>query len=68
MITDLLLKECYLAFEEYFQSLIIDSPENQAQFEDIRAHSLRVVTNSLLLANVLLQTEDEKKIVTMNAS
>ena len=67
MITDLLLKECHLAFEEYFQSLIIDSPENQAQFEDIRAHSLRVVTNSLLLANVLLQTEDEKKIVTMNA-
>lgn len=67
MISDLLLKECYLVFEEYFQSLIIDSPENQHQFEEIRAHSLRVVSNSLLLANVLLQTEEEKRIVTVIA-
>jgi len=67
MITDLLLKECNLVFEEYFQSLIIDSPENQRQFEEIRAHSLRVVDNSLLLAKVLLQTEEEKRIVTVNA-
>ena len=67
MITDLLLKECHLVFEEYFQSLIIDSPENQRQFEEIRAHSLRVVTNSLALAKVLLQTEEENRIVTVNA-
>ena len=67
MITDLLLKECHLVFEEYFQSLIIDSPENQHQFEEIRAHSLRVVTTSLLLANVLLQTEEEKRIATVVA-
>jgi putative nucleotidyltransferase with HDIG domain len=67
MITDLLLKECQLAFEEYFQSLTTDSPENQTQFEEIRAHSLRVVANSLFLANVLLQTEEEKRIATVNA-
>ena len=67
MITDLLLKECHLVFEEYFQSLIIDSPDNQRQFEEIRAHSLRVVTNSQLLAKVLLQTEEEKRIATVNA-
>lgn len=67
MITDLLLKECNLVFEEYFQSLIIDSPDNQHQFEEIRAHSLRVVANSLLLAKVLLQTEEEKRIATVNA-
>lgn len=67
MITELLLKECQLAFEEYFQSLTIDSPENQHQFEEIRAHSLRVVTNSLLLANVLLQTEEEKRMATVIA-
>ena len=67
MITDLLLKECNLVFEEYFQSLIIDSPENQQQFEEIRAHSLRVVANSLSLAKVLLQTEEERRIATVNA-
>ena len=67
MITELLLKECHLVFEEYFQSLIIDSPENQQQFEEIRAHSLRVVTNSISLATVLLQTEDEKRIASVNA-
>lgn len=67
MITDLLLKECHLVFEEYFQSLIIDSPENQRQFEEIRAHSLRVVSHSLELSKVLLQTEEEKRIATVNA-
>jgi putative nucleotidyltransferase with HDIG domain len=67
MITDLILKECHLVFEEYFQSLIIDSPENQRQFEEIRAHSLRVVANSLMLAKILLQTEEEKRIATVNA-
>ncbi|MBC8006145.1 MAG: HD domain-containing protein [Verrucomicrobia bacterium] len=67
MITDIILKECNLAFEEFFQSLIIDFPESQHQFEEIRGHSLRVVSNSLLLANILLQTEDEKRIATINA-
>jgi len=37
------------------------------QFDEIRAHSLRVVTNTLFLANILLQTEDEKRIATVNA-
>jgi putative nucleotidyltransferase with HDIG domain len=67
MITEVILKECRLAFEEFFQSLTIDSPENQHQFEEIRAHSLRVVDNSLLLSNVVLQTEEDKRIATVNA-
>jgi len=67
MITDLIMKECNLAFEEFFQSLTIDFPENQHQFEEIRSHSLRVASNSLLLADVLLQTEDERKIAHINA-
>lgn len=60
MINVELLKECRLEFEEYFQSLITDSPENQLKVEDIRIHSIRVVTNSHLLAQVLLQTEEER--------
>jgi len=67
MITDILLKECNLAFEEFFQSLIIDFPESQHQYEDIRGHSLRVVSNSNMLADVLLQTEEERKIAVINA-
>lgn len=67
MITEVILKECRHAFEEFFQSLTIDSPENQHQFEEIRAHSLRVVANSLLLSNVVLQTEEDKRIATVNA-
>jgi len=67
MITEVILKECRLAFEEFFQSLTIDSPENQHQFEEIRAHSLRVVANSLLLSNIVLQTEEDKRIATVNA-
>lgn len=62
MITDTILKECNLAFEEFFQSLIIDFPENQHQFEEIRGHSLRVVSLSNMLADVLLQTEEERRI------
>jgi len=62
MTTVELLKECRLEFEEYFQSLITDSPENQLRVEDIRTHSLRVAGNSLLLAKVLLQTEEDKHI------
>lgn len=67
MISEELLKECRLAFEEYFQSLTIDSPAYQHEFEEIRAHSLRVVDNSLILSKVVLQTEDERRIATVNA-
>jgi putative nucleotidyltransferase with HDIG domain len=67
MITEELLKECRLAFEEYFQLVTIDSPDNHHKFQDIRAHSLRVVSNSLLLANVVLQTEEEKRLATVIA-
>jgi putative nucleotidyltransferase with HDIG domain len=67
MISEKLLKECHLAFEEYFQSLAIDSPEYQHEFEEIRAHSLRVVNNSRILSNVVLQTEEEKRMAAVNA-
>lgn len=67
MITDLLLKECQLAFEEYFQTLSSDSPENQAQFEEIRAHSLRVLTYTEFLSKTILPTEEEKRIATVIA-
>lgn len=62
MTTVELLKECRLEFEEYFQSLITESSDNQQRVEDIRAHSLRVAGNSLLLAKILLQTEEDKHI------
>lgn len=62
MITLELLKECRLEFEEYFQSLITDSPDNQLRVEDIRTHSLRVAANSSLIARELLSTEEDKYI------
>jgi len=62
MITEELLKECRLEFKKYFQSLIIDSPENQNKVEDIRTHSLRVVNNSLLIAKVVSQTDEDRRI------
>lgn len=67
MITEELLKECRLEFEEYFQSLIIDSPENQNKVEDIRTHSLRVAGNSLLIAKALSQTDEDRRIAEVNA-
>jgi len=67
MITEDLLKECHLEFEEFFQSLIIDSPENKRKFEDIRAHSLQVVNNSLLLAKFVLPTDEDKRIAELTA-
>lgn len=67
MITEELLKECRLEFEEYFQSLIIDSPDNHKRVEDIRAHSLRVASNSLILAKNVLQNEDENRVAEVNA-
>lgn len=59
MITEELLKECRLEFEEHFHSLIIDSSESQRKVEDIRLHSLRVVDNILLLSRFMGQTEEE---------
>lgn len=67
MSTEKLLKNCRIEFNEYFKSLTIDSPDNQHKLEEIRAHSIRVADNSLLLANVVLQTEEEKGIATINA-
>jgi putative nucleotidyltransferase with HDIG domain len=67
MITELVQKECRLAFEEYFQSLTIDSPDFQHEFEEIRAHSLRVVDNSLLLSNAVMQNEEEKRVAAVIA-
>lgn len=62
MVTIELLKECRLEFEENFQSLISDSPESQARVEDVRAHSMRVAANTALLAQSILQAEEEKYI------
>ncbi len=62
MITAMLLKECRLEFEEYFQSILIDSPEIQHKVEDIRTHSLRVVANILLLSKVVLQSDEERQL------
>lgn len=67
MSTEKLLKKCRIEFNEYFKSLTIDSPDNQHKLEEIKAHSIRVADNSLLLANVVLQTEEEKGIATINA-
>lgn len=67
MSTEKLLKKCRIAFDEYFKSLTIDSPDNQHKLEEIKAHSIRVADNSFLLANVVLQTEEEKGIATINA-
>ncbi len=62
MITEELLKECHLEFEEYFQSLISDSHENHQRVEDIRVHTLRVVSNILLLSKVILPNEEDYRI------
>ena len=67
MITEELLKECRLEFEEYFQSLSIDSPENHKKVDEIRAHSLRVASNIKLLVNVVSQTEEDKPIAELIA-
>ena len=62
MISEELLKECRIEFEAYFQSLIVGLPENQKRVEDVRAHSLRVISNSLLLAKSVLQNDEDKRI------
>lgn len=67
MITEKLMKECRLQFDGYFQLLLSDTPENQHAYEEIRAHSLRVVANTLLLSNVVLQSEEDKVIASVIA-
>jgi putative nucleotidyltransferase with HDIG domain len=62
MITEELLKECHLEFDKYFKSLIANSPENKHKLDEIRAHSLRVANNAQLLAKIVLQTEEDKRI------
>ena len=60
MITEILLKECHLEFEEYFKLLIADSAENQSKVDEIRLHSLRVVDNINQLSNAILQSDEDK--------
>ena len=67
MITEDLLKDCHLEFEEFFQSLIMGSPENKHKVEEVRLHSLRVVNNSLLLAKFVLPTDEDKRIAELTA-
>jgi|GEM_PF-676869 len=59
MITEELLKECRLEFEEYFQSLTVDLTENQKRIEDVRSHSMRVQGYIRQISKTVLQTEDE---------
>lgn len=67
MITEELLKECRLEFEESFQTLIMDSHENQTRVEDVRAHALRVVENTRLLAKFVLSNEEDVRIAELIA-
>jgi putative nucleotidyltransferase with HDIG domain len=67
MITEELLKECKLEFEEYFQSLVIDSPIHHRQIEEIRSHSLRVVANSQMLAKVILASPEDARTAELTA-
>jgi len=64
MITEGLLKECYIEFEEFFQSLVIDLAENHQRVHDVRAHSLRVVSHTNILAKTVLPNEDDVRIAT----
>ena len=59
MITEKLLKECRKEFDAYFLALKINSTEIQRKVDEVRAHSLRVAQNSLTIAKVVLQNEDE---------
>jgi hypothetical protein len=62
MVTLELFKECQLEFEENFLTLISNAPESQARVEDVRAHSQRVAGNMAILAQTLLQTEEERRL------
>jgi hypothetical protein len=59
MITEGLLKECRLEFEEYFQTLKTENQDNKPRVDDVRSHSLRVVSNSLLLSKMVLQNDED---------
>lgn len=61
MITEEQLKECHLEFEKYFQSLIAESTDNQHKVEDIRAHLLRVANNAVMLAKIVMPTDEDKR-------
>ncbi len=62
MITEELLKECRLEFEENIQSLILDLADTRQRVEDIRAHSMRVVGNSILISGTVLDNEEDKRL------
>lgn len=62
MITEALLKECYIEFGNFFQSLIIDLAENHQRVLDVQEHSIRVVSHSNLLAKSVLQNDDDIRI------
>ncbi|MDP2338092.1 MAG: HD domain-containing protein [Bacteroidota bacterium] len=62
MITEELLKESRFEFDKYFKSLNINSSDTQHKVDEIRVHSLRVADNSLLLAKIVLPTDEDKRI------
>jgi len=67
MISEELLKECRLEFEAFFQALTVGLPENKKRVDDVRAHSLRVISNSNLLSKVVLPNLDDHRIAEVNA-
>lgn len=67
MITENLLKECRKEFETYFQSLIIGTTEIHHKVDEVRAHSLRVAQNSLVIAKVVLPNEEDKYVAELIA-
>lgn len=67
MITEEILKACRMAFEEYIKTLAVEYPDNHHKFQDIRAHSLQVVSNSILLANAVLPAEEDKRLAVIIA-
>jgi hypothetical protein len=66
MISEELLKECRLEFEAFFQALAVGLPENKKRVDDVRAHSLRVISNSNLLSKVVLPNVEDHRIAEVN--
>lgn len=62
MITEELLKECHLEFEDFFQSHRLELAESQKRIEDIRSHSMRVAANVRLISKAVLQSDDEIRV------
>ncbi len=60
MITKEVLKECHNEFDAFFQTLKIHATEIQHKVDDVRAHSLRVAKITNMLANIVLQVQEEK--------